>query len=820
MNLNDSFINTSEYSPNFEENLLEFGNISQDKQSAEILEEKSEKLTEALSSTSNTEYKPKPDEKIDNFLESTSDHLEVPRINNCKSDNGNSLIDFEIEKTPTYSKFINENLENDYLFSNESCFKTHIEKEKVNSSENGKRVSKSNVEVGTLLDLGQAPTIFNFEYNDLKMPEISKYSDLAVSTFTNEVENTRLVTDSIDREKLNNIEDNDCDFNAKVKVDIFENLERDDVKFETEQCDQLLKLNKDEKEDHISKYEYCKEAFILKNDLTEGNQNNQNLEDNEELKDSKEFQSKSLHENLKDCNLGANIGRPIYSASEKIIKLGLEDRLTKFENTRDRASFPDLRLQPSVTDNEKMNQILHQGAKFEIKDKDIPGLYTTCVFSHVESPFEFYIHLDDEESQLIDCLNDLITQHYRKTTTPYKSKFDAFEKLGKFCCAYVKDDKTYYRAEVMDWLFDKDTKIVLVQLVDYGNITLVHYKHLRELNKDFSVLPKLAVKCYLPMLYPPGSTKGYFLNDWPMTTVEALRDLGGLCNSTTKMFYKIFYVHKEGEFHGVDMYEEGNDELNSIGQLLIDLGHAVQIVLPSDDPMGVISDDKDIERLEDCENINEVVLGYDPKDEGRICKFTRKDGTCFKGKNCKLEHLQFLRGGYTTDHILTFCSAVNEIVLPQMAECFSLRFTVFLEASHYYINLMQYVDSLDRLEKVMNDKVNCSTYQQYKIMPAYGEIVLVKHWCKRWMRGKVRHHSYDDEGNCAGVQVFMVDYGDIVDVSLKDIRHIKPEFLEVPFQAVECILYNYKARNDVDIKDVDKFFYDNMFFREFVGQVM
>lgn len=59
----------------------------------------------------------------------------------------------------------------------------------------------------------------------------------------------------------------------------------------------------------------------------------------------------------------------------------------------------------------------------------------------------------------------------------------------------------------------------------------------------------------------------------------------------------------------------------------------------------------DIDELERPENLNEFVLGYDARDELRICRFTRPDGSCFKGKNCKLEHIP-LKGKQSKTTIL------------------------------------------------------------------------------------------------------------------------------------------------------------------------
>lgn len=38
----------------------------------------------------------------------------------------------------------------------------------------------------------------------------------------------------------------------------------------------------------------------------------------------------------------------------------------------------------------------------ELKTKACPEVDTNCVFSHIESPSEFYIHVVDDESVVID----------------------------------------------------------------------------------------------------------------------------------------------------------------------------------------------------------------------------------------------------------------------------------------------------------------------------------------------------------------------------------------------------------------------------------
>lgn len=77
--------------------------------------------------------------------------------------------------------------------------------------------------------------------------------------------------------------------------------------------------------------------------------------------------------------------------------------------------------------------------------------------------------------------------------------------------------------------------------------------------------------------------------------------------------------------------------------------------------MNIVTDDsehpeldvylQDVDALETADNINEAVMGYDPKDEVRICRFTKSDGTCYKGKNCKLEHVPLSKGNLNDESV-------------------------------------------------------------------------------------------------------------------------------------------------------------------------
>ena len=52
----------------------------------------------------------------------------------------------------------------------------------------------------------------------------------------------------------------------------------------------------------------------------------------------------------------------------------------------------------------------------------------------------------------------------------------------------------------------------------------------------------------------------------------------------------------------------------------------------------------------------------------------------------------------------------------------------------------------------------------------------------------VSNFIWNDIFTCLTMQVFFVDYGMISTISDVDVRSLKPEYLILPFQAVECFL--------------------------------
>lgn len=102
----------------------------------------------------------------------------------------------------------------------------------------------------------------------------------------------------------------------------------------------------------------------------------------------------------------------------------------------------------------------------------------------------FYIHLVDPETdlKLMDCLKAM-QMHYREDSNMYAGQ------IGEYVAALFDDGSgaVWYRAKVIHMVGNE----VKVSIIDYGNIGLVGTECIRKLDKTFSELPAVAVKCKL-----------------------------------------------------------------------------------------------------------------------------------------------------------------------------------------------------------------------------------------------------------------------------------------------------------------------------------
>ncbi|CAH1978308.1 unnamed protein product [Acanthoscelides obtectus] len=402
---------------------------------------------------------------------------------------------------------------------------------------------------------------------------------------------------------------------------------------------------------------------------------------------------------------------------------------------------------------------------YDIQPKKIPTDHALCAFSHIENPSEFYLHIVDEETEKIDRLTDTLNEFYKKGKCNYSDKESVLKSIGRYCVVYVKRYDGWYRGEILDWHLESKSENVEVQLVDFGNKLVLSYKNLRKLDSQFVHLPKLAMKCHFPLMYPPGSTEMETLSEWPDLSIDALLCLSGLqgAREDESKFFRMVYASyaEDRQSVAVDLIDTNEtDEEKTVGQILIDLHMVVQIIpssyYDSEEEMEAFLDD--IHILETAENINEAVAGYDARDEARICRFTKPDGTCFKGKNCKLEHVLLPKDGFTTDKEIVYKEAMYSLQLPKVGEIVTILITAYIDSCNFFGHIVQtpfrskygYIIDAELeqfMEKINSDRL-IRTFKPMRILPGVGEIVLVKPpTSKKWFRAIVRSSSMTNPHN-------------------------------------------------------------------------
>lgn len=65
-----------------------------------------------------------------------------------------------------------------------------------------------------------------------------------------------------------------------------------------------------------------------------------------------------------------------------------------------------------------------------------------------------------------------------------------------------------------------------------------------------------------------------------------------------------------------------------------------------------------------------------------------------------------------------------------------------------------------------------------------------------------------------------MDYGELVDVKLKDVRQITENYLAIPFQAVECRLFNARENKEASAEEAKSFFEALYLCKDYNAKVM
>ncbi|XP_053377529.1 uncharacterized protein LOC123530424 isoform X4 [Mercenaria mercenaria] len=241
----------------------------------------------------------------------------------------------------------------------------------------------------------------------------------------------------------------------------------------------------------------------------------------------------------------------------------------------------------------------------------------------------------------------------------------------------------------------------------------------------------------------------------------------------------------------------------------------------------------------DIDDAGVATTGYKAKDEERLCKFFSTGRDCWRGERCPFRHIH-VESGITYDQEPVYAISDNQRdFLPQTGSWVAIEISTILSPSHFYAILPLGSKSLDATcsepekpdtgafgvsgsEETLDDLLDALN-TEYKKRPAHdgslllraiGEIVVARFSLDQsWYRARIIEVTEEK------VKVFFVDFGNTEWLPEEEVTDIKPEFLHLPFQAVECFMNVEPKANEKWTKDARVVFRELVDGKTLVGHI-
>lgn len=456
----------------------------------------------------------------------------------------------------------------------------------------------------------------------------------------------------------------------------------------------------------------------------------------------------------------------------------------------------------------------------EIPEHDGPNNTDSCLVLYVQDPSEFYI--TPLGSDTIILIGELLAEYAKTSRENYKNKFDAKQGIGNYCIAYSEEFKSWNRAHILDWKMT-EPHTVNVQFVDHGEYATVPYTCLMPIPAMFCEIPKQAICCSLLNVIPDNK-----FGKWSKSAIKYFEDI--CFNNGEYVEIRMISVAKKCHRIGVDFLKDGEDI--TCAESLVLAGHARYIAENDQDRTSMkfmveqiqhaqglsgISAQDDVSkaldkfcdsRTETYDTLADAMLGYNAQDDLRLCKFTRPDGTCFKGAKCKLKHVMRRKGGITVDTEEVLVVPDNTF-MPDVNDVLSVYITHFKTPSLLFGQIKhpsnRYGGVMEEMFKCMNKKQVINSLVKFDYPPAVGELVIAKNFDEQWYRAMVLENNAHESTQFTLVHVFFIDFGNVADVLLLNVRKMIPGFVFHPCQAFRFSISNIRSLSDYDPEDFKEF---------------
>ncbi|KAG8517404.1 Tudor domain-containing protein 1 [Galemys pyrenaicus] len=355
------------------------------------------------------------------------------------------------------------------------------------------------------------------------------------------------------------------------------------------------------------------------------------------------------------------------------------------------------------------------------------------VVAHVQTPEDFFCQQLQSGHKLAELQTSL--SEYCGQVSP---RSDFYPTIGDICCAQFSEDDQWYRASVLAYASEDS---VLVGYVDYGNFEIISLTRLCPITPKLLELPMQAIKCVLAGVKPS-------LGIWTPEAICLMKKIVQNKMITVKVAEKL------ENSSVVELVDKSVTPNVSVTQVLIDAGFAVG------DQGAVTGKPSDV-----------------------------KEAGVPLGVETKVDPLEWTWVKLSVDQ--TVDVVVCMLYSPGEFYCHVLRDDALEKLNDLNKSLAEFCQ-----EKLLNDfkaevgQPCCAFFADFQMLTE-GKCPVLHVGDGNWYRALVKEILPNGK-----VKVHFVDYGNTEEVTVDELQMISANFLNLPFQGIQCWLVDVQPGNE------------------------
>ena len=361
--------------------------------------------------------------------------------------------------------------------------------------------------------------------------------------------------------------------------------------------------------------------------------------------------------------------------------------------------------------------------------------------SHIESPAEVYLQLVKQELELQELMDKI------EEKCAYLSENE--RKLSSVmpdqpCCVKSSADNVWYRAKVKAVGGDDNTS---VHFVDYGYVERMDLKNMKEMPPELLVSGPMAICTSLGLMCPPSG--------WSDEVIDKVHEL------TAEKVLTVEFKSDTVPFE-VQIFDKDVNINQRVAAMLLQTTQTESVT-------------------EEAVKPTDVMPFKEEEDNAGLDTLTAPSSSDDKADEFNMTALSELaQTKIPADVVKVYTSSVES-------------------PGHFYVQLVSNGDEIQALTNRLTETYSADNDDLQLQNPITGHLCCTKYLDDLWYRAVIRNIAGD---SCS---LRFVDYGNVEEVPIADIKKLKPDFLSEPPYAYACRLMGIDSTIDWTDADTDKF---------------